>query len=134
MYVFLERSFTAQITLSFPSYNSSTIPMFHLPPSPPPQFVVSLYQYDISIFVIFYIPLVVFHIVTFSKRTQVLFVPSVPGCILTTFDISLPLLNYFVIITKLFFWYCNWLSVYQNVWCQYRKLNIVIYIHHQSIV
>ena len=133
MYVFLERSFTAQITLSFPSYNSSTIPMFHLPPSPP-QFVVSLYQYDISIIAIFYIPLVVFHIVTFSKRTQVLFVPSVPGCILTTFDISLPLLNYFVIITKLFFWYCNWLSVYQNVWCQCRKLNIVIYIHQWLIV
>ena len=30
MCVFLERSFTVLITLSFPSYNSSTIPMFHL--------------------------------------------------------------------------------------------------------
>ena len=30
MYVFLERSFTALITLSYPSYNSSAIPMFHL--------------------------------------------------------------------------------------------------------
>ena len=122
MYVFLERRFTALITLSFPSYNSSTIPMFHLP----------LYQYDISN-CYFHMPLVVFHIVSFSKRTQLLFVPSIPGCVLTTFDISLPLLYYCVMIIKLFFWYCNWLSLYQNVWCQYRKLNIIIYIHQRLI-
>ena len=129
MYVFLDRSFTALNIFSFPSYNSSTILIFYLP-----LFLsFPFYQYDISN-CYFHMPLVVFHIVTFSKRTQVLFVPSIPGCVLTTFDISLLFLNYFVIISNLFFWYCNWLSVYQNVRCQYLKLNIVIYIHQPSIV
>ena len=77
----------------------------------PPVSVVSLYQHDISNGY-FHMPLVIFHIMSFSKRMQVLFLTSVLGCVLTTFDILLPLLNFLVIIVKLFFWYCNWFSVY----------------------
>ena len=123
MYVFRDRSFGTLIMLSFPSYNSSTTPMFRLPPRLSSIFIISNCY--------FHMPSLVFHIAPFSKRTRVLFVSPIPGCVLATFDISLPLLNYFVTIIKLFFWYSNLLSFYQNVRCQYRKLNIVIYIHQR---
>ena len=60
------------------------------------ELVVSLYQCDMSNCYL-HMPLVVFHIVPFSKRTQVLFVAFIPDCILARFGISLPLLNYFVL-------------------------------------
>ena len=49
VYVFLERRFTALIMLSFPSYNSSTIPIFHLPLCFPSPFVNTTSPIAISI-------------------------------------------------------------------------------------
>ena len=104
--VFFDGSITALIMLSFSLYSSSTILIFHLPLCLLSPFIHATSSIAISMC------LVVFRTVSF---TQVLFIPSIQGCIFTMFDISLcflMFLNNLAIIVKLFFWYCNCLSMY----------------------
>ena len=129
MYVFFDLKFTALITLSIPSCNSSTTPTFHLPLCLWFPFVNTTSPIAISIclwlFFILYLSLrehrySLFHLFQAASLQRLIY----KCCFLLTLPSS----------SNCSFWYCNWLSVYWNVRCQYRKLNIFIYIHLQSTV